>query len=224
MLPTLGVTPYGAVQFQDFYTPAYSESDVGGGGFGLSYASTNATDVRTELGSRFDAPTIVYGKPVILYGRLDWAHDFVNAPSMNASFQALPGSSFTVTGAPIANELGTHHRRRPSLLHAELVFARQVRRRIRQRLPDLRRLRHGTLYLVSEQRRSEQSRSPARANLSPRMIRTVDCAIVHKANGDRPAGHRAAHPGGEMQRCAALQRLIDGVAIDVAHRGRHAVT
>ena len=72
---TLGVTPYGAVQFQDFYTPAYSESDVGGGGFGLSYASTNATDVRTELGSRFDAPTIVYGKPVILYGRLAWAHD-----------------------------------------------------------------------------------------------------------------------------------------------------
>ena len=82
-----------------------SESDVGGGGFGLSYASTNATDVRTELGSRFDAPTIVYGKPVILYGRLAWAHDFVNAPSMNASFQALPDSSFTVTGAPIANDL-----------------------------------------------------------------------------------------------------------------------
>ena len=93
MLPTLGVTPYGAVQFQDFYTPAYSETDATGGGFGLSYASTNATDVRTELGSRFDAPTIVYGKPVILYGRLAWARDFVNAPSMNASFQALPGSS-----------------------------------------------------------------------------------------------------------------------------------
>jgi uncharacterized protein with beta-barrel porin domain len=102
--PTLGVTPYGAVQFQDFFTPAYSESDVTGGGFGLSYASNNATDVRTELGSRFDAPTIVYGKPVILYGRLAWAHDFVNAPSLNASFQALPGSSFTVTGAAIAND------------------------------------------------------------------------------------------------------------------------
>jgi hypothetical protein len=104
VLPTLGVTPYGAVQFQDFFSPAYSESDVTGGGFGLSYASNNATDVRTELGSRFDAPTIVYGKPVILYGRLAWAHDFVNAPSLNASFQALPGSSFTVTGAAIAND------------------------------------------------------------------------------------------------------------------------
>jgi autotransporter-associated beta strand protein len=104
VLPTFGVTPYGAVQFQDFFTPSYSESDVTGGGFGLSYASNNATDVRTELGSRFDAPTIVYGKPVIFYGRLAWAHDFVNAPALNASFQALPGSSFTVTGAAIAND------------------------------------------------------------------------------------------------------------------------
>jgi autotransporter-associated beta strand protein len=104
VLPTLGVTPYGAVQFQDSYTPAYSESDASGGGFGLSYGSNNATDVRTELGSRFDSPTIVFGKPLIMYGRLAWAHDFVNAPSMNASFQALPGSSFTVTGAAIAND------------------------------------------------------------------------------------------------------------------------
>ena len=58
MLPTLDVTPYGAVQVQDFHTPAYSESDPTGGGFGLSYNAMNATDVRTEVGSRFDAPTI----------------------------------------------------------------------------------------------------------------------------------------------------------------------
>ena len=45
VLPTLGVTPYGAVQFQDFHTPAYSESDLTGGGFGLSYNAQNATDV-----------------------------------------------------------------------------------------------------------------------------------------------------------------------------------
>jgi uncharacterized protein with beta-barrel porin domain len=104
VLPTFGVTPYGAVQFQDSFTPAYSESDVTGGGFGLSYASNNATDVRTELGSRFDSPTVVAGRPLVFYGRLAWAHDFVSAPSLNASFQALPGSSFTVTGAPIAND------------------------------------------------------------------------------------------------------------------------
>ena len=38
VLPTLGVTPYAALQAQVFHTPAYSESDVSGGGFGLSYA------------------------------------------------------------------------------------------------------------------------------------------------------------------------------------------
>jgi outer membrane autotransporter protein len=103
-LPTFAVTPYGAVQFQDFNTPAYSETDVNGGGFGLSHAAMNATDVRTELGSRFDAPTLVYGKPLVLYGRVAWAHDFVSNPALSAAFQTLPGGSFTVFGAPIPHD------------------------------------------------------------------------------------------------------------------------
>ena len=101
----LGVTPYAAAQFQDFFTPGYGETDVTGGGFGLSYAAMNATDVRTELGSRFDDPTLLGGKPLILFGRLAWAHDFVSNPSLSAAFQALPGSSFTVFGAPIPHDL-----------------------------------------------------------------------------------------------------------------------
>ncbi len=100
----LGVTPYGALQFQDFSTPAYSESDLTGGGFGLSYAAMNATDIRTELGARFDNPTLLYGKPLILFGRLAWAHDFVSNPSLSAAFEALPGTSFTVFGAPIPHD------------------------------------------------------------------------------------------------------------------------
>jgi outer membrane autotransporter protein len=104
VLPMLGVTPYGALQFQDFHRPAYSESDVSGGGFGLSYNAMNATDVRTELGSRFDAPTLLYGKPLVLYGRLAWAHDFVSNPALSASFETLPTASFTVFGAPIPHD------------------------------------------------------------------------------------------------------------------------
>jgi len=100
----LGVTPYAAAQFQDFFTPGYGETDVTGGGFGLSYAAMNATDVRSELGSRFDDPTLLGGKPLILFGRLAWAHDFVSNPSLSAAFQALPGSSFTVFGAPIPHD------------------------------------------------------------------------------------------------------------------------
>jgi uncharacterized protein with beta-barrel porin domain len=98
---TFGVTPYGALQAQDFQTPSYSESDTTGGGFGLSYNAMNATDVRTELGARFDDPTLLYGRPLILFGRLAWAHDFVSNPALSAAFESLPGSTFTVNGAPI---------------------------------------------------------------------------------------------------------------------------
>lgn len=31
-----------------------------------------------------------------------WAHDWVNDPSLTATFQALPGASFIVNGVPIA--------------------------------------------------------------------------------------------------------------------------
>ena len=104
VLPTLGVTPYGAVQVQNYQTPAYSENDLTGGGFGLAYAATNSADVRTELGARFDAPTLLCDNPLMLYGRVVWAHDFVSNPALSASFETLSGSSFTVYGAPIPHD------------------------------------------------------------------------------------------------------------------------
>jgi outer membrane autotransporter protein len=101
VLPTVGVTPYAAVQAQDFHTPGYSESDPTGGGFGLSYAAMNATDVRSELGGRFDNPEVIAGMPLLLRARIAWAHDFVNNPAMSAVFESLPGTNFTVNGAPL---------------------------------------------------------------------------------------------------------------------------
>jgi outer membrane autotransporter protein len=101
VLPTLGVTPYAALRAQDFHTPGFSESDLGGGGFGLSYASMNATDVRSELGARFDNPEVIAGMPLLLRARLTWAHDWVSNPSLSAAFETLPGTNFTVYGAPM---------------------------------------------------------------------------------------------------------------------------
>ena len=95
----LGVTPYAALQTQWFHTPAYSETDLSGGGFGLTYNAMNANDTRSELGVRFDDLTQFHGMPLILRGRLAWAHDWVSNPSLAAAFQALPGSSFVVYGA-----------------------------------------------------------------------------------------------------------------------------
>jgi uncharacterized protein with beta-barrel porin domain len=96
----VGMTPYAALQAQDFHTPNYNETDLNGGGFELAYAAANATDIRSELGARFDNLQIVDGMPLVLRGRLAWAHDwFTNATALNAVFQALPGSNFVVNGA-----------------------------------------------------------------------------------------------------------------------------
>jgi autotransporter-associated beta strand protein len=99
-----GVTPYAAIQAQNFHTPSYSETDLTGGGFGLSYNATSATDTRSELGARFDALTAWGAMPVQLRARLAWAHDWVSNPALDASFQALPGTSFVVNGAAVPHD------------------------------------------------------------------------------------------------------------------------
>ena len=99
--PAMGVTPYAAIQAQDFHTPTYNETDLTGGGFGLTYAATTATDTRSELGARFDALTAWGAMPMQLRARLAWAHDWVSNAALDAAFQALPGSSFVVNGAAV---------------------------------------------------------------------------------------------------------------------------
>ncbi|HTV37821.1 MAG TPA: autotransporter domain-containing protein [Xanthobacteraceae bacterium] len=97
----IGVTPYAALQTQWFHTPTYSETDFTGGGFGLTYASTTANDTRSELGARFDDLATWNNKPLLLSASLAWAHDWESGTALNAAFEALPGSAFTVNGAPL---------------------------------------------------------------------------------------------------------------------------
>jgi outer membrane autotransporter protein len=104
VLQLVGVTPYAALQAQDFHTPNYSETDLSGGGFGLSYNAMNATDTRSELGARFDDLTVFGAMPLVLRARMAWAHDWVSNPSLGAVFQALPGSNFTVNGAAVPHD------------------------------------------------------------------------------------------------------------------------
>jgi outer membrane autotransporter protein len=42
--------------------------------------------------------------PIVLRARLAWAHDWVSNPALDASFESLPGTSFTVFGAPIPHD------------------------------------------------------------------------------------------------------------------------
>jgi outer membrane autotransporter protein len=95
----IGFTPYAALQAQSFHTVAFTETDLTAGGFGLNFAAMNATDTRSELGMRADDLTMFGAMPLILRGRLAWAHDWVSNPALGAVFQTLPGSNFIVNGA-----------------------------------------------------------------------------------------------------------------------------
>ena len=56
------------------------------------------------MGGRFDDSATLNAMPVVLRAKVAWAHDWVSNPALNASFESLPGSSFTVTGAPIPHD------------------------------------------------------------------------------------------------------------------------
>jgi outer membrane autotransporter protein len=94
------ITPYAAVQAQNFHTPTYRETDVTGGGFGLTYNAHDASDTRTELGARFDKPILLNWNAVLaLRGRIAWAHDWITDPNLIPTFEVLPGANFLVQGA-----------------------------------------------------------------------------------------------------------------------------
>src|SRR5215831_10849354 len=87
-------------EHRSFHTPGYIETDAIANGFGLAFASRNATDTRSELGARFDRVLAVYSNAVLaLRGRVAWAHDRVSDPTLLPAFQALPGASFIIDGA-----------------------------------------------------------------------------------------------------------------------------
>ncbi|MBI3703211.1 MAG: autotransporter domain-containing protein, partial [Rhizobiales bacterium] len=102
-MPWVGVTPYAAAQIQQFRTPGYSETVLSGTGtFPLSYASNRTNATRFELGSWFDKTfALDNGRALAIRTRAAWAHDHTSDIAMNAVFQTLPGSNFTVNGAPI---------------------------------------------------------------------------------------------------------------------------
>ena len=96
-----GLTPYGAVEVIGYSAPRYSEATRPAGGvFGLDFAARSHTTARTELGIRLDGKTqLAEGTDLIAYGRLAWAYQPTTQRSVEASFQTLANSAFTVFGA-----------------------------------------------------------------------------------------------------------------------------
>jgi autotransporter-associated beta strand protein len=101
------ITPYAALQAQAYLVPDYGEDDPGGSGFALSYGERFSTSTRAEFGARFDhLLNIGDATRLNLGARLAYAHDWIGDPALTASFQSLPGASFTVNGAAPPTDLG----------------------------------------------------------------------------------------------------------------------
>lgn len=98
--PQFGVTPYAAFQVQRWSLPAYDETATTGANvFALSVAARTAADQRGELGLWADRLLDTRHGRLLVRGRVAWKHSWSELPVIDAAFQALPGSSFTVTGA-----------------------------------------------------------------------------------------------------------------------------
>lgn len=103
-LPAMTWTPYAAVQPQIFHSQAFSETDALAGGLALTYQANDTIDTRTEIGARLATSVpLLNGMAVDFQGRAAWAHDFVSTPTLGVAFQSLPGSSFAVFGARLAD-------------------------------------------------------------------------------------------------------------------------
>jgi outer membrane autotransporter protein len=98
--PAAGFTPYAAVQRVSFRLPSYSETDLSGGFFGLTFAGQTSNDVRSEVGARFDQVVTQSASAVLaVYGRAAWAHDRFSNQTLFAAFEIAPSLGFPVTGA-----------------------------------------------------------------------------------------------------------------------------
>ena len=131
-----GLTPYAAVQAQNFRTPSYSETDVNGGGFALAYHGRTGTDTRSELGARFDRLLAINPNAVLtLRARLAWAHDWVSDPDARGGVPDAAGRELhrqrRDAGEGFRAGVGRH---RASPRQRRLA-ARQIRRRVRLAAP-----------------------------------------------------------------------------------------
>ena len=94
------LTPYAAVRGQAFMTPDYSERTVEGvSTFALDYEERTALSLRTELGVGVERSLPFASGLLSLRGRAAWAHEHGDDNEVEAAFQTMAGSNFTVRGA-----------------------------------------------------------------------------------------------------------------------------
>ncbi|WP_136622747.1 autotransporter domain-containing protein, partial [Mesorhizobium sp. 10.2.3] len=98
--PVAVLTPYAAFQATAYHLPGYSETSAGSGEFALGYGSQTTTATRFELGLNLDKDILLQdGAKLTLSGRAAWAINGSTGRKVTATFQDLPGATFTIDGA-----------------------------------------------------------------------------------------------------------------------------
>lgn len=102
------LTPFAAFQPAQYWQPATGETSVsaagGPGVFALSYQAQSTTSLPLFLGGQVDAAFELAARPLRSWMRLAWIHEFAPDRPVTAGFQVLPGTAFTVDGAPAASD------------------------------------------------------------------------------------------------------------------------
>ena len=125
----IGVTPYAALQTQDFHTRA-SETDLTGGGLGTRLRRAERDDTRSELGTRFDNVQIVNDMPLVLRGR--WPGRMTGSRiRRSARCSRRCRAELHRQRRRAADKLSAHQRQRRTAPHRKLDGDRQIRRQIR---------------------------------------------------------------------------------------------
>ncbi|UVK56336.1 autotransporter domain-containing protein [Mesorhizobium sp. AR02] len=98
--PVAVLTPYAAFQATAYHLPGYAETSAGSGVFALGYGSQTTTATRFELGLNLDKDILLQdGAKLTLSGRAAWAINGSTGRKVTATFQDLPGATFTIDGA-----------------------------------------------------------------------------------------------------------------------------
>ena len=160
-LPTLGVTPYGAVQVQDFHTPAYSES----GSDRRRLWALLQCDERDRRAHRTRQPLRRAD------AALRQAAGALRPRRLGARLCQQSGAGRCVSGAAGRKlrrqrradpaRLGADHGRRRIVHHAQLDVSCQVRGRVRSWLADLCWLGYAALFVVGSVAKAARPDGPA---------------------------------------------------------------
>ena len=97
------VTPFASFQAASLSNDGFSET--GGGTSGLHVNSRTVSSDKIALGAQLETTrSFAGGTQLTPYARLAWEHEFNTSRRIGASLVSLPGSGFTVSGAPAVSD------------------------------------------------------------------------------------------------------------------------